>query len=196
LYLNESRTITRSSGFWRHWPSLSSSGFSGGFGDKEVRERSEMTRTQLKKLGVTFKDTAPMQGGILERKIAPVLICNKCGHYWLYPIVKEGVGGPSLPDGFWVCANGCNVGATLDDDGTEPRARKLSEQEVKNRVRLTRNKKREERERLGLCPYCGKRPPEEGRKSCESCLDRAYEFMRDARRSAREKKAAERGSAK
>ena len=32
-------------------------------------------------------------------------------------------------------------------------------------------KRREERKRMGLCPRCGEREPEDGRINCRECLD-------------------------
>lgn len=63
-----------------------------------------LTKSQLKKLGVTYRDTTPTASG-LERNTWPYLTCNKCGQIWAMPVVR---GAASLPDGYWICPKGCN----------------------------------------------------------------------------------------
>jgi hypothetical protein len=67
-----------------------------------------MTRSELKKLGVTYVDTDTVQGGLIDRKIPPMLICDECDSSWLMPVVKVGIGNVSLPDDYWICPQGCN----------------------------------------------------------------------------------------
>ena len=77
---------------------------------REERSASEMnplnlSKSELEKFGVTYKDTTPDQGGGVKRKIAPRLVCNQCGRSWRLPIQK---GERSLPNGYWICPKGCN----------------------------------------------------------------------------------------
>lgn len=51
----------------------------------------------------------------------------------------------------------------------------------------TRHKVWDSRRAAGLCPYCGKNPPEEGRKMCTACRTRRVELTR-ARRLKQEQK--------
>ena len=60
---------------------------------------------ELEKFGVTYKDTKPDQGEGIKRKIAPRLVCNQCGRSWRLRLEK---GVRSLPEGYWICPNGCN----------------------------------------------------------------------------------------
>jgi hypothetical protein len=77
---------------------------------REERSASEMnplnlSKSELEKFGVTYKDTTPDQGGGIKRKIAPRLVCNQCGRSWRLPLQK---GERSLPNGYWICPKGCN----------------------------------------------------------------------------------------
>jgi len=66
---------------------------------------SKLSKSELEKFGVTYKDTAPAQDGVIERKVAPRLVCNQCGQSWRVPSQKD---NRPLPDGYWVCPKGCN----------------------------------------------------------------------------------------
>ena len=46
------------------------------------------------------------------------------------------------------------------------------------RERIKAKERRERRKAMGLCPMCGKRPLEEGRKACRICLDRRNEQVK------------------
>jgi hypothetical protein len=64
-----------------------------------------LSKSELEKFGVTYKDTTADQGGGIKRKIAPRLVCNQCGRSWRLPLQK---GERSLPNGYWICPKGCN----------------------------------------------------------------------------------------
>jgi hypothetical protein len=64
-----------------------------------------LSKSELQQFGVTYKDTAPDQGRVIERKTAPKLVCNQCGRSWRLPSLK---GERPLPDDYWICPKGCN----------------------------------------------------------------------------------------
>lgn len=57
--------------------------------------------------------------------------------------------------------------------------------EWRERVRLHQQAKREARYAAGLCGNCGERPPSEGRKTCDPCLERMRLYNRGLRASRR-----------
>src|SRR5215475_10304314 len=77
---------------------------------REERSASEMnslnlSKSELEKFGVTYKDTTSDQCGGINRKIAPRLVCNQCGRSWRLHLQK---GERSLPNDYWICPKGCN----------------------------------------------------------------------------------------
>ena len=78
-------------------------GEEGEEGRREVKT-PDLTKSELKKVGVTYTDTKPTEGGLASRTCYR-LICDQCGETWSPPLVFR---GKSLPDDYWVCPNGCN----------------------------------------------------------------------------------------
>jgi hypothetical protein len=65
---------------------------------------SKCTKSELKKVGVTYTTTELIEGGMIERAISR-LTCDQCGKAWGLPIVMS---GKSWPSDWWICPNGCN----------------------------------------------------------------------------------------
>ena len=81
---------------------------------------------------------------------------------------------PNMLDCLYCDSQECSFENEKEDfEFREPPHRNLERERMKARER------RERRAALGICPKCGKRPPEEGKKLCRECLDRANKTAKE-----------------
>jgi len=75
------------------------------------------------------------------------------------------------------CLNCTSAKCDMEDEKEDFEFREPYKKDLESE-RIKAKERRERRKAEGLCPTCGLRPPEEGKKNCRECLDRANGYYR------------------